>query len=106
MTGKCKTWDIWLANVKFEDSDEIKQRPVVIINHTAFILCLKVTSNITREECGGNYLIRNWRETGLEMPSVVMLDKAIKIENGDLNKRIGTLHPNDVLLIQHRLIPR
>lgn len=39
-----KKWEIHWAFVKFEDSDEIKRRPVLIINESrAAIVSLKMT---------------------------------------------------------------
>lgn len=31
-------YEIWMANVKFEDSPEVKQRPVMIWNDCAYVI--------------------------------------------------------------------
>lgn len=37
-------WDVCWANVKYEDSDKTKKRPVLIINsNVAYILAFKMT---------------------------------------------------------------
>ncbi len=105
MSGEYRTWDIWYARVKFEDSDEVKRRPVVIINQSAYILCLKVTSNPSRNNCTDEYPLRYWKEAGLSMPSTVRLGKKIKLIESDFDEMIGRLHTNDILLIQYRLLP-
>jgi hypothetical protein len=35
-------YEIWMANVKFEDSPEVKQRPVMIWNLTKADLVMKI----------------------------------------------------------------
>ena len=45
MSGNIKQWDIWWADVKFEETDEVKRRPVLIVNpQKAFVMALKMTS--------------------------------------------------------------
>lgn len=94
-------WEVWFADVKFEDSDEVKQRPVVIVeNHTAYILALKVTGHEPRKNYPGEYRLKFWREAGLAKPSTVRISKKLYLEDRDLNRCLGRLHPYDIIQIQ------
>ena len=104
MTGPFRKWEIWLANVKFDDSDEVKQRPVVIVeNNIAFILALKVTSHTPRKGFYGEYALKYWQEAGLNKESTVRISQRLKLEEHDLNRRLGRLHSSDILQIQSYL---
>lgn len=101
MAGACNKWEIWLADVKFEDSDEVKQRPVVIVEeNVAFILALKVTSHKPREKFRGEYSIKFWSEAGLHKESTVRISQKLHLEKKDLSRRLGRLHPSDIIQIQ------
>lgn len=101
MTGKCKPWEVWVAAVKFEDSDEIKNRPVVITDTgTAVLLALKVTTHSPRQQFEGEYPLVRWCAAGLKKPSTVRMGAILKLEQRDLLYMIGRLHPVDILEIR------
>lgn len=101
MGGICNPWEIWIARVKFEDSDEIKNRPVLILeNGQAFILALKITSHCPREYCSGEYKVTNWEKSGLDRQSTVRCSKRLRLIESDLVHRIGRLHPYDIMMLQ------
>ena len=100
MTGPCKKWEVWLANVKFEDSDEVKQRPVVILEHNIVaVLALNVTSHEPRHNFAGEYSLKYWKEAGLHRPSTVRTSQRLHLLENDLNRKLGCLHASDILQI-------
>lgn len=98
-----KRWDIYWARVRYEDSTEIKRRPVLIINNnTAFIICLKITSQ-NRGDNPPEYVIQEWQKSGLPKESFIMHDKYIRLNPCDLDEKIGKLHEMDQLRLGLRL---
>ena len=66
------SWEVWWAIVKFENSEESKVRPVVVLeNQEAFIISLKVTSHKPRDTYSGEYDLMRWSDAGLTKPSTV-----------------------------------
>ena len=94
-------WDIYLANVPFEDLPETKIRPVLILDAACVAIdCLKMTSHAPRS---GEYALKHWQEAGLHKPTTVRLSKRLELESEAFLKRLGTLHIMDRLEIQKRL---
>ena len=51
-------WSIWLANVKYDDFNKIKKRPVLIINNNSFVIeGFIITTHKPRENYIGEYPI-------------------------------------------------
>ena len=100
-----RRWEIWLARVAFEDKPSVQKiRPVLIISpNEAFILSLKITSHKPRKYCEGEYAIIKWKEAGLDKTSTVRCTKQLKLNGDDLLKRIGRLHPIDIVEIRREL---
>lgn len=96
-------WDIWWADVKFEDSDEVKRRPVIILETGAvFALSAKVTSHEARNQWG-EYEIVKWQTAGLQKPSTVRLTQLFEIDYKAFKSKIGRLHAYDIANIQKQL---
>lgn len=94
-------WDIYIANVPFEDLPQSKPRPVIILADSVLVIdCLKMTSKPPRR---GEYVLQKWREAGLLKPTTVRISKRLLLNRNVFLKRIGTLHPIDVLEIQKRI---
>lgn len=93
-------WEVWFANVRFEDETGTKDRPVIITESgTVFVLALFVTSHVPRNNWGEVELIK-WQYAGLNRPSTVRVTRQLELLESDLRKRIGKLHPIDILQIQ------
>lgn len=102
--NKPDKWEIWSASVKFEESTERKQRPVVIIEpNIAIYLSLKVTTHEPRDNFIGEYQLQKWKEAGLNKPSTVRASKIIELVGSDFTYKIGRLHPLDILELQNIL---
>lgn len=98
--SKPKKWEIWLAQVRFEDRNEVKIRPVLVISEEiAFILSLKITSHSPRN-CKGEYSIHYWEWAGLNKPSTVRVSKALQLQPRDFVKKIGDLHMVDIIRVK------
>lgn len=95
-------WDIFLADVPFEDVPQSKVRPVLVLDDAAFLVdCLKMTSHPPR---AGEYVLQRWREAGLHKPTTVRLSKRLLLHPSVFRKHIGSLHAVDIIEISKRLV--
>ena len=97
-------YDIWQAKVKFEESDEAKERPVLIWNNHVFLVAYKMTGT-DRGDDQDEYRIRYWKEAGLTKPTSVRLRKVLRLEKGDLLYKIGELDKRERLNFEFRILP-
>lgn len=98
------SWEVWWAIVKFEDSDETEQRPIIVLdNTTAYIVSLKVTSHAPRRKMVGEYEIVRWQEAGLTKPSTVKTLTPSNLTNADFRSKIGELDVIDIFGIQQMI---
>lgn len=96
-------WDIWLAKVYFDGTDEFKYRPVLVIKpEVCYVLSLGITSHLPRD-CWGEYVIQYWEESGLTKPSTIRCSKIVELEYDDFEKYLGRLHPSDLYNLQNML---
>ena len=97
-----KRWEIYWANVPFEDQPEAgKNRPVVICaDKQAYVLTVKVTHHDARANSPYDYRLIYWAEAGLPQESVVRIDKISKLLPEDFGAYIGMVQPADALEIQ------
>jgi len=96
-----KRWEIWLANVKFEDNPNvIKIRPVLVITpQDVFVLAHKMTGT----ERTKDYEVKNWQKSGLEKKTFIRVNIELQLRERDLLRKIGTLHPGDILGFQKHI---
>lgn len=101
MVAQFRAWDVWMANVEYEDCPGTsKQRPVVITSSgEVYVLALKVTSHAPRNEWGEYALIR-WKEAGLRKPSTVRVGKRLRLRERDMVLCVGRLSTVDIMAIQ------
>lgn len=91
-------WDIWIAKVEFEDCEDFKIRPVLIIDETrCYVLSLKITSNQSRKKFPGEYQIIKWKESGLMKPSTIRITKLLQLPADSFIRKIGRLSPIDCI---------
>lgn len=93
-----KKWEIWLANVRFEDKpNESKLRPVLVIDkEDIYILSFKMTSHEPRQNDFIDYSIKFFQEAGLHKPTVIRLSKKLALLENEFVHKIGRLHPFDI----------
>ena len=94
-------WDIYIADVPFEDLPQSKPRPVIILEDSVVLIdCIKMTGHPPRR---GEYALQKWQEAGLLKPTTVRVSKRLALSPRFFRKRIGSLHPVDIIEIQKRL---
>ncbi len=97
-------WSIWLAKVKYDYSNQIKKRPVVIINDNTFVIeGFKVTTHEPRKNYVGEYPIIKWKEAGLLSPSTLRLTKIVELRDGDFDCCLGKLQDEDIKNIKEQI---
>lgn len=96
-------WEVWWAKVKFEGSDEVKRRPVLVCGKSGiYLLSCKVTSHDPRDNYEGEYLL-DWQYCGLDCPSTARLGVRIPLLDRDFEGKIGTVSVKDVREISNIL---
>lgn len=98
-----KRFEIWDAYVRFEDSDEVKRRPVLIWNNAAYIIAYKMTGT-NRGDNKEEFVIRYWKESGLSKPTSIRITKVLHLEKEDLVQKIGLLDDRDQLRFSLRIV--
>lgn len=116
---KFKLFDVWQADVPFEDKDDSKMRPVITIGtsklgHEDMIECLYVTSK--DKDFDANFRgisALNWDLGPAEsrLPrSWVRINKSVSLSQSSFNRFLGTVDANDIpklerALSDHGLLP-
>ncbi len=97
-----KRWDVYLAYVGFEDTEDFKTRPVLILGETALLLdALMMTGQLPRP---GEYALKYWSEAGLNKQTTVRISKRLRLSEEAVIKKIGSLHPADILEIEKLIL--
>lgn len=98
-----KQWDVWYAEVKFQEGDQSKDRPVVVVDpQEMVVVALKVTSHPPRHRWGEYEIIR-WESAGLEKESTVQVHEHIYLQPTDFRRKAGHLQPIDISAIRDLL---
>ena len=97
-------YEIWQARVKFEDTDDVKERPVLIWGGQAYLVAYKMTGT-NRGDDQDEYRVRYWKEAGLSKPTSIRLRKVLRLEKADLLYQIGELDKRERLLFEFRILP-
>lgn len=101
--AKYNRWEIWQAEVKFEECSGSKKRPVLILSEEkCIVFSLKMTSHDPRyKKLEGEYEIMKWREAGLLRPTVVQCSKMLQLEETDISGQMyGRLTATDIIGLQ------
>ena len=89
-------WDIWFAEFPFEDTSELKDRPVIILSIEPLkVLSIKVTSSGPRTEDKFDIPITKWQDAGLKNASTARIAKTIRLDVDKFRRKLGTLHMDD-----------
>ena len=93
-------WEMWWADVKFDDSDDSKRRPVLVLNseNAFFIETAKVTTHEPRDIF--DYQIKNLESCGLNKDSTIRLNKKITIEREKMIAKSGKLSKQDIVFVK------
>lgn len=104
--GIYKRWEIWEADVPFEEGNKSKLRPVLILSEDkVLVFSLKMTSHSPRyKTLDGEYEVMRWQEAGLLKPTVIQCSKLLKLKKENFtNKKYGRLTATDVVGLQEML---
>lgn len=94
-----KRWEIYWADVKFEETNGSKIRPIVILNdNVAFVVGLGVTSSSPRPE-SKDYVIKDWEQAGLDHQSTIRVDRSVRINKDSVFEKIGELSKRDSMIL-------
>lgn len=92
---------MYIANVPYEDMAQSKICPVVILSDSFLVIdCLKM---ISKPACQSEYTLKEWKYAGLRKPPTVRLSKRIELDCSSFIKKVGSLHPLDIIEIQKRI---
>lgn len=98
MSTEYERYDVYIADVPYEDEPKSKARPVLILDYeTMTVICLKMTTHAPRK---GEYTLRQWQYAGLDKPTTVRMSKRLRLSSDNLIKKVGKLHPVDIYAIQ------
>ena len=100
-------YELWWANVAFEDDPgQTKRRPVLVVGQECFLVfALKVTSHTPRTNVWGECEIRRWQAAGLSKPSTIRASKFLRLSPEDFGEKIGDLHPADIAELE-KILPQ
>ena len=101
-----KRWEIWEADVPFEENKGHKKRPVLILSEKeAIVFSLKMTSHDARyHKLEGEYEIMKWEEAGLKKPTVIQCSKRLQLKKEAFTGiQYGRLAATDIIGIQTML---
>ena len=63
MSKKIEQWDVWYAKFPFDDSNETKKRPVIILSVQPLqVLSIKVTSHEPRKSDSYDVALKNGKK--------------------------------------------
>ncbi len=85
---------LFICRFPFTSGAFSKPRPVLVLFdlEADAVLC-RVASSIHATDC--DVSIRDWREAGLEKPSVARLNRLVTAEKSLLSRRLGRVSPFD-----------
>lgn len=93
-------FDIWLVYLHFANNPKVgKVRPVLVVDVTGSrIAAAKITSQPPRDDSVGEFTIKKWSETGLNVPSTVRCSQVFELDFEALlrDHPIGRLHSDDI----------
>lgn len=91
--------DVWWTYFPYSDKDDYKRRPAIVINdETIAILTMYVTSQ-NKENNPYSILIQDWKEAGLSKESWTRIDKIVRLDEQDMDRKIGELSHRDLTKI-------
>ena len=96
--GKYEIGDVWWVHFPFQDKDQVKRRPAIIVDdETIAILAIKVTSK--EKDNPYSIFIKDWQSAGLTKPSWAIIDRIVSISEMFMDCKIGVLSENDATKI-------
>lgn len=101
--SKCamEKYDIYWAYFKYEDSNEFKKRPVLIMEDGTILDIAKITKHNSRDKY--DIALIDWKIEGLRVPSTLRLSKRLRVGKEALKSYIGHLSSKDIKRVEDRI---
>lgn len=100
-------WDVWFAEFPYEDTSEVKERPVIVISVEPLeVLSIKVTSHAPRANDKYDIALSKWQEAGLKKPSTARVSQMSYLDPSKFKKLIGVLAMDDRIAIMGKIRER
>jgi mRNA-degrading endonuclease toxin of MazEF toxin-antitoxin module len=98
--------DIYFAEFPLEeDKSQYLNRPIIIVvAELPELVVIKVTKTAPRANDKFDVPIIKYQEAGLKFPSTARVSKVITLNEKQIIRRIGSLHPDDLEAITEKLI--
>lgn len=89
------------VRVKFEDSNQSKRRPTIILSiKDGIAIIAPITKHTPRKNYQKEYAIKDWKEAGLKYPSTIRLSKVLSVPVSELTDKVGNLSARDTEAIK------
>lgn len=96
-----KKYDIYWADFAYEDTNEVKRIPVVVMGGGVVVDIAKVTTH--KPHYKYDLVLLDWESEGLNAKSTIRLDKRMRVSKDYLQKYIGHLSDKDIKRIELKL---
>ena len=101
-------WDIILVPFPFTNLKSSKKRPALIISPDAYnnqldVVIAFITSKMDQRVRYGDYIIKEWGESGLPKPSMLRM-KFATLDKSMIIKKIGKLSKKDQCCFSQQLV--
>ncbi len=99
-------WEVWHARFNYEGKKGYKYRPVIVLGAwTEGSLVMMVTSATNKLHLAHDYLLMDWKEAGLDKPSIARADRIAEIPLNYIGTsgRIGRLSKRDEAALRNIL---
>ena len=99
-------WGVWHARFNFDGKRGYKYRPVIVVGvRENGSLVMMVTSATNKLQLEHDYLLQDWREAGLDKPSMARADRIAEIPPSYVGAvgKIGRLSTRDEIALRELL---
>lgn len=99
-------WEVWHARFNFDGKRGYKYRPVIVVGvRENGSLVMMVTSATNKLQLKHDYLLQDWREAGLDKPSIARADRIAEIPPSYVGTvgKIGSLSTRDEMALRELL---
>ena len=97
-------WEIWLVSMPFEDVQEAKPRPALVLDpEGGLILVGKMTSHAPRTEFPMEYALEEWQGAGLSVPTTLRLSQRVRLGQDRFLKKMGIMQKKDMVTVSMML---
>jgi mRNA interferase MazF len=95
--------DVLLMSFPFSNLVGSKRRPALVLLDTEDrdVIVARITSQNAQTAFDAN--LTDWHEAGLRLPSVVRIHKIASLEKQLIERRMGSLTPNDLVQVQRAM---